>query len=110
MVVDEDGGYGPAPGAVAPGQESAFEEADRRCAAEVLAANPPPPPPRSRADWEDKHRNQLEIAACLEALGYQGQEPTLDSYIDSAGGWTAYDRLGRISREEWQTITSTCPE
>ncbi|MEX2624336.1 MAG: hypothetical protein WD651_11465 [Acidimicrobiia bacterium] len=83
------------------------EVAEGECWEEVEARYPAPPP----LSVEDQYLYMLEVADCLEALGFDVPEPpTVDQYVDSAASqsdmWDPYrvvdngELFYEIQREE----------
>ncbi|HZD22175.1 MAG TPA: hypothetical protein VE569_02060 [Acidimicrobiia bacterium] len=91
-------------------QPEAYSAALEECQSELLERYPPRPDPISRGEWQLLYERQVATAECLRSLGYDGEIPSLDSYISNEGSWLAYDWVGEPSADEWQELAEQCPQ
>ncbi len=95
---------------VPPDQNDIFDSASTACLEEAIVRFPGPPAPRTREEWAVRWQRQVDTAACLAAEGYEGEVPSLDTYIDRNGEWFAYQAVPEVSRTEWERINRVCPQ
>gem|GEM_PF-1551715 len=93
-----------------PGQEKAASAAGETCAEEVRRLAPPRP-----LDADELRRFyelQIEVAACLERLGFQIPEPpSFERFAESQGGaWIPYTFLPSMNQDEWYLVNEACPQ
>lgn len=81
----------------------------RECAQEVGGEESPP----TAEQWRIVYKMALQTRDCLEAQGYDVDEPVSEEqFLDSKGQWSAYSSVdfSGMENEEWAELKRTCPE
>jgi hypothetical protein len=96
---------------VPPEQSSVYSADVEDCTQKVLGDVDMSP--LSDAELADLYEVELEVASCLEGLGYEIDVPTLQAFIDSYHSdapFSTYAALYGSPEAEWNSANEECPQ